>query len=181
VEKWLINVGTKLHENVNLRKIPISFLRRVKINVLAWIGIASGVPKPHVILPCVGQDVSCAVGWQNYNSDKQLWISVSSVITERLIIRSNQPHIVRVKKSMLKKDNRFLNIRVGNFILTTRNAMQFENISIFSDYFMDFNRIASTGNDFNLKYTCDEIFISSRFRLFFFILQYALGTRQKYC
>jgi hypothetical protein len=67
-----------------------------------------------------------------------------------LVVRSDDPHIVGVEKSVLNKDDLLFNITLGHLTFTIWNTMQFQNVTVFSDYFVDFNRVASTGNDFDL-------------------------------
>jgi hypothetical protein len=68
-----------------------------------------------------------------------------------LVVRSDDPHIVGVEKSVLNKDDLLFNIALGYLLaFTIWNTMQFQNVTVFSDYFVDFNRVASTGNDFDL-------------------------------
>jgi hypothetical protein len=76
---------------------------------------------------------------------------VKRIITEALVVRSDDPHIVGVEKSVLNKDDLLFNIALGYLLaFTIWNTMQFQNVTVFSDYFVDFNRVASTGNDFDL-------------------------------
>jgi len=87
---------------------------------------------------------------------------------------------------MLKKNDRFFNIGIGDFIFTTRNAMQFKNIAIVRCHFVNFNRVASTGNNLDLIFVHRRIRnINFRFELVFllsrvpyFVYETQIGLQQ---
>lgn len=85
------------------------------------------------------------------NRNNLLVRNLTIELTEGLIVGGDEPHIVGVEKPVLNEDDLFFNTAVGHLTFAKWNTMQFENVTVFSNYFVDFNRVASTGNDFDLK------------------------------
>lgn len=75
-------------------------------------------------------------------------------LTKGFVAWSDKPNIVTVEKSVLKIHMIFFNIWVGYLPFAKWNSMEFENIAVFGNHFVDFNGVASTGNYLDLEYCC---------------------------